>query len=529
MRDIQKPGRSVVMSTNGMIATSQPMATQVGLDILRRGGNALDAAVAASATLCITEPLMTGIGGDCFILYHEAKTGRLHGLNGSGRAPARATLEEFRQRGHDHVPERGVLAVTVPGAVHGWETALDRLGTRGLDELLQPAIRLAEDGYAVSPVVADVWKRHEELLAAAETTRRTMLVAGKAPAAGAKHRLPALGRSLQLIAERGKQAFYEGPLAYAIVDYVQKHDGLIELSDLAAQQSEWVPPISTDYRGLTVCEIPPNSQGIAVLMMLNTLENADLGSMRRLGADHVHLVTEAFKLAIAERNKWVADMAFADVPVGRMLDKNFAKRQFGRIDAKRTLSHPVPSGLPDHRDTVYLAVVDKDRNCCSFINSLYHPCGSGMVAGDTGILLQNRGAGFVLEAGHFNCIQPGKRPLHTIIPAMVYKDHRPILCFGVMGGEYQAMGHGYVLTNWLDFGMDLQEAVDAPRFLPEAGMLTVERGIPGSTRAALTRRGHRLIEADRPLGGGQLIYIDWQNGVLQAASDPRKDGCAMGY
>jgi gamma-glutamyltranspeptidase/glutathione hydrolase len=313
---------------------------------------------------------------------------------------------------------------------------------------------------------------------------------------------------------------------------MRSHGGLLAEADLAAHRSEWVEPIHTDYRGLRLCEIPPNGQGITALMTLNVLENLPLGEMEHLSPEHLHTFSEAFKLAMAERDAWVADMACSDVPVAGLLDKAFARRQVGRIDATQALPYPLGSGLnggAEHRDTIYLTVVDEQRNCCSFINSLFGNFGSGVMAGDTGVMLQNRGSGFALTEGHPNCIAPGKRPMHTIIPAMVYRGDRPILCYGVMGGHYQAMGHSYVLSNWVDFGMDLQEALDAPRFLPLKGVLTVERPIPESTREALRRLGHTVAEAETPFGGGQMIYIDGESGVLSAGSDPRKDGCAMGY
>ncbi len=512
-----------------MVATSQPMATAVGLEILRKGGNAMDAAVAASATLCATEPQSTGIGGDCFLLYHDAASAKLYGLNGSGRAPAKATPDELRRRGHHTMPEYGILSVTVPGAVDAWQAALERFGTMSLDEILQPAIRYAEEGCAVSPVVAKVWKANQILLAACEDTRRTLLIDGQAPRAGTIHRQPNLAKSLRQIAANGRDAFYHGEIAEKIVRFSKANDGWLELEDFATHTSDWVEPIYTEYRGLRIYQIPPNAQGITVLMMLNILENIQLGEMTHLGPDHIHIFTEVFRLARAERDRFVSDPEFSTIPVATMLSKDFAKRQWSRVDSKHALSHPVTSGLPDHRDTIYLTVVDEHRNAVSFINSLYHPWGSGLVAGDTGIMLQNRGGGFNIVEGHANCIAPRKRPLHTIIPAMVYRGEQPILSFGVMGGEYQAMGHSYVFTNWLDFGMDLQEAVDAPRFLPAEGVLTVERPIPESTRMDLARRGHQVLEAEKPLGGGQCIYIDWQNGILHASSDPRKDGCALGY
>ncbi|MHB1142626.1 MAG: gamma-glutamyltransferase [Sulfuricaulis sp.] len=528
MRDNQYPGRSVVMSTRGMIATSQPMATQTGLAVLQAGGNAMDAAIAASAVLCVTEPQATGIGGDCFLLYHEAKTGKLHGLNGSGRAPARATLEEFERRGLMQVPESGILSVIVPGAVDAWHTALERFGTRSLEELLQPAIAFAADGYAVTPVVAKAWQNNAAVLAPHAESRRDYLVDGRAPAAGMLHRQPRLAESLRKIAQGGREAFYRGPIAEAIVRHSQAHDGLLELEDFAAYRSEWVEPISSEYHGMRVYEIPPNGQGITALMTLNILEQADLRGLRHLGADHLHLVIEAFKLAWAERDEYVADPAFNKLPVEEMLSKEFAARQYARIDPQRAAPYPIQPAARAHRDTVYLSVVDRDRNAVSFINSLYYPFGSGVVAGDTGILLQNRGAGFVLEPGHFNCIAPHKRPLHTIIPAMAYRGD-DILSFGVMGGEYQPMGHVTVLTNWLDFGLDLQEAIDAPRFMPGGGVVALERPVPQEVLKALQQRGHVVGRTELALGGAQAIYVDAKNGVLSAGSDPRKDGGALGY
>ncbi len=513
-----------------MVATSQPMATSVGLDILRCGGNAMDAAVAAAAVLGVTEPFSTGIGGDCFLLYYEAKSGRLFGLNGSGRAPQRATLEAIRRRGFTAaMPECGILTVTVPGAVNAWETALQRFGVMDLSAALQPAIDLADNGYAVTPVVAAVWKENEALLAATPNSRDALLVNGCAPQAGSLHRQPKLARSLRLIAEQGAEVFYRGEIADQIVAFSRAHDGLLESDDLASHRCEWVQPIHTDYRGFRLYEIPPNGQGITALMTLNILENVDLAGMRHLSPEHIHRVTEAFRLARAERDRFISDPDFNRIPVDGLLSKDFARRQWARIDPEQALSHPVISAFPNHRDTVYLTVVDADRNVVSFINSLFHSFGSGLVAGETGIILHARGCGFVLEADHYNGLAPGKRPMHTIMPAMVFRDHRPVLSLGVMGAHFQAMGQSYVLSNWLDFGLDLQQAVDAPRFMPEADALIVERPITGEARQALMRLGHNVVEARAPLGGAQAIHIDAENGVLQAASDGRKDGCALGY
>jgi len=512
-----------------MVATSQPVATQVGLEILSKGGNAMDAVVAAAATLCVTEPQSTGIGGDCFLLYHEARSGKLYGLNGSGRAAAKATRAEFDRRGYSEIPERGILSVSVPGAIDAWQTAIERFGSMRFGEVLEPAIHFADEGYAVSPIVAKVWRQSEELLTACADTCATLLIDGRAPVAGTRHRQPNLAASLRQIARYGRDAFYKGDITKRIIQFVQANDGLLDRTDFESHTSEWVDPIYTYYRGLQVYELPPNGQGITVLMILNILENTQLSEVEHLSAEHIHTLTQAYRLAVVERDRFVADPAFSDIPINALLSKEFARKQWQRIDPVHALEHPVTSGLPNHRDTVYLSVVDEQRNAVSFINSLYHPWGSGMVAGDTGIMLQNRGAGFNLIDGHANCVAPRKRPLHTIIPAMVYRDDRPILCFGVMGGEYQAMGQSYVLTNWLDFGMDLQQAVDAPRFLPAGNVFGVERPIPGATREALGRKGYQVVESETPMGGSQCIYIDWDNRVLQAASDPRKDGCAMGY
>jgi len=529
MRDIQQPGRSVVMSPGGMVATSQPLATQVGVNILRQGGNAMDAAIAASATLCVVESPMTGLGGDCFLLYYEAKSQRLYGLNGSGSAPQQATPAELRRRGHATMPTQGILSVTTPGAVGAWSAALERFGRMSLDAVLQPAIHYAEDGYPVSPVVAAIWQRAEEALRCWPDSREALLIDGAAPAAGQRHCQPQLAKTMRRIATQGPAVFYEGEIAEKIAHFSRAHGGLLALDDLAAYRPEWVEPIHTDYRGLRVHELPPNSQGVTALVMLNILENASLYTLQRLSPEHIHTLTEAFKLALAERDRFVADPHFAQLPVAALLNKGFARRQWAQIRTGQVLPEPLAPSLAEHKDTTYLTVVDEQRNAVSFINSLFHPFGSGMVAGDTGVVLQNRGACFTLEEDHSNCIAPGKRPLQTIIPAMAYRDDKPVLSFGVMGGHYQALGHVYTLTNWLDFGLDLQAALDAPRFMPEQGTLWLERPVPLAARKTLARWGHRVAEAELPLGGGQCIYIDWDKGVLQGASDSRKDGCALGY
>lgn len=529
MRDPQFPGRSPVMSAEVMAATSQPMATQVALHILREGGNAIDAAIAASATLAVVESYATGIGGDCFILYHEAARRKLHALNGSGRSPARATIDALKARGFRSMPVQGILPVTVPGAVDAWYTAHQALGSLEFAQLLQPAIRYAELGYAVSPVIAQNWRKSETLLAATPEASAAYLVNGKAPMAGTVHRQPDLAVSLKLIASRGRAAFYEGPIAEAIVRFSDANDGLLDLCDFADHRSEWVIPIHTEYRGYKVCEIPPNGQGITTLMALNILSQTRLSQYAHLSADHIHLLSESLSLSMAERDHYVADPAFGNAPIERLLSNEFAIQQFARIKPDRAHPQPIEAQAPDHKDTVYLTVVDKDRNACSLINSVFHAWGSGLVAGNTGINLQNRGAGFTLEEGHPNRLEPVKRPLHTIIPAMVYRHHQPVLSFGVMGGQYQPMGQTYVLSNWIDYGLDIQESIDAARFFLNGGELAVESGVPAASKRELVAMGHTVVDAAAPHGGAQAIFIDWLNGTLHGGSDPRKDGCAAGY
>ena len=528
MRNLHAPGRSPVMARRAVACASQPMATQAALQTLRDGGNALDAAIAAAAVLAVVEGYSTGIGGDCFLLYHENATGELHALNGSGRSPAAASIPAMRDRGHDAMPEQGILSVTVPGAVDAWHTANARLGRLAFADLLQPAIHYAEHGYAVTPVIARHWKNHESALARTPETARAYLIDGHAPRTGQIHRQPDLARSLKRIAQGGRDAFYEGEIAKEIIRYSDALDGLLTLEDLADHRSEWVQPLRGDYRGYTVCEIPPNGQGITTLMALNILGQTQVAQYEHLGPDHIHLLSEAFTLAMAERDRFVSDPNGNDLPIDRLLSRAFAADQFRRIRMDRAMGQPVRSALPDHKDTVYLTVVDEDRNACSLISSVFHSFGSGLAAGDTGINLQNRGGGFVLDEKHFNRLEGGKRPLHTIIPAMVYQGSDPVLSFGVMGGQYQAMGQTYVLSNWIDYGMDIQQALDAPRFFLYDGVLGLEQGVPAAVAAELRARGHRVVTVHEPHGGGQGIHINHQTGVLTGGSDPRKDGHAGG-
>ena len=527
MRDFELPGRSTAYAENGMAATSHPMATLVALDVLRTGGNAVDAAVAAVAVQCVVEPAMTGIGGDCFVLLAPADGGVV-ALNGSGRAPAAATAERLGELGVGEL-EGTVHSVTVPGAVDAWARLLERHGTRDLAELLQPAIRCAEEGFVVTPRVAYDWARDGARLRQSSGGRAIYLPDERAPVAGQSIRLPALAATLKRVAADGPDAFYRGELAERMVAYLRGEGGLHTLDDFATAAGEFVSPIKTTYRGLEVYECPPNGQGVIALLILNVLEGFDLGALEPTGVDRFHLQVEAARLAYRDRNACLADPAAVDVPVGRLLDKGYAAQLRSLIDPERALRDLPPPLLPEHRDTVYLTVVDRERNVVSFINSVFDSFGSGRVCPETGVLFHNRGRSFSLDPAHPNVIAPGKRPMHTIIPALGFQDGRPTIAFGVMGGHYQPVGHAHVLTNLVDFGLDPQAALDAPRAFAIEGELRLERGIPRATAEALAKRGHKVEPAGKPLGGGQMIVVDHARGVLIGGSDPRKDGLALGY
>jgi gamma-glutamyltranspeptidase / glutathione hydrolase len=527
MRDFELPGRSAAYAENGMAATSHPMATLVALDVLRAGGNAVDAAVAAVAVQCVVEPAMTGIGGDCFVLLAPA-AGGVVALNGSGRAPAAATAERLAALGVGEL-EGTVHSVTVPGAIDAWARLLERHGTRDLAELLQPAIRCAEEGFVVTPRVAYDWARDGERLRQSHGGRAIYLPGDRAPVAGQRVRLPALANTLRTIAADGADAFYRGELAERMVAHLRREGGLHTLDDFAGAAGEFVAPIRTAYRGLEVYECPPNGQGVIALLMLNILEGFELGALEQNGAGRLHLEAEATRLAFRDRNACLADPAAVDVPLGRLLDKAYAAKLRSLIDPERALVDLPPPLLPEHRDTVYLTVVDRERNLVSFINSVFDSFGSGLVCPETGVLFHNRGKSFSLDPAHPNVIAPDKRPMHTIIPALALEEGRRSIAFGVMGGHYQPVGQAHVLTNLVDFGLDPQAALDAPRAFAQDGELRLERGIPRAAAEALARLGHKVVAAGKPLGGGQMIVVDHARGVLVGGSDPRKDGLALGY
>ena len=550
--DAQSPGdrpapnpratRSVVMARNGIIATSQPLASAAGLAVLQQGGNAIDAAVTAAAVLSVVEPTMNGIGGDLFALVHDPKTTRVRALNASGRAPAAATPEEFKKRGLDSIPYRGELSVSVPGVVDGWSELLAKHGTITLEKALAPAIRYARDGYAVSEIIAHQWKDQEGTLARDAAAAATFLIDGKAPATGQVFRNPKLAASLEAIAKGGRDAFYKGAIAKAIADDMANRKGLLTAADLAAHTSDWTDPIATDYKGHQVLEFPPNTQGVVALEMLNILEGFDLKSLGHNSAAYLHLLVEAKKIAFADRDAWLADPA-ATPPeaLKRMLSKAYAAGRRKEINSERAAREYKPlslgggSALRDddrplaHGDTIYLTAADKDGNVISLIQSIYESFGAGIVAGDTGIALHNRGNLFSLRAGHPNVLAPGKRPFHTLVPAMVLKDGRPWLSFGVMGGDMQPQGHVQVLLNMIEFGMNVQEAGEAPRFRHTGNGLLIESAISPEARFGLDQRGHRLTSGIGSFGGFQGILIDHRTGVMMGGSDPRKDGLAIGW
>jgi len=534
--------RSAVLARNGVIATSQPLATGAGLRVLQSGGNAIDAAVAAAAVLSVVEPTMNGPGGDLFAIVYSAKDRKVHGLNASGRAPAAATLDEFKKRNLQRIPLRGELSVSVPGVVDGWNELLTKYGTRTLAQTLEPAIGYARDGYAVSEIIAWQWKQVESMLAHDPNAARVFLPGGKAPAPGDVFKNPALAASLEQIAKGGRDVFYKGAIASAIADDMQRRHGLITSKDLADHHADWVEPLSTTYRGYQVLELPPNTQGVAALEMLNILEGFDLKSLGHNSAAYLHTLVEAKRIAFADRGAWIGDPSSTPPKaIEQMLSKEYAAARRKEISPDKAAAEYRPLSIegrstpeagedPAGRgDTVYLTAADSEGNVVSLIQSLYETFGSGIVAGDTGIVLHDRGNLFTLTPGHPNQLAPGKRPFHTLIPAMVLKDGAPWLSFGVMGGDMQAQGHAQVLANLIDFGMNIQEAGEAPRFRDSNNGLALESPFSAEARAGLAARGHHVIDGRDAFGGFQGILIDPKTHVLMAGSDPRKDGMAAGW
>jgi gamma-glutamyltranspeptidase/glutathione hydrolase len=542
-----RAGRSHAMSRRGMVASSHSLATLAGVECLRRGGTAMDAAITTAAVLGVVEPMMTGIGGDAFFLYYDAESRRVDGFNGSGRSPRGLPRSRLGSAAGAAIAPDSWEAVTVPGAVSAWWEGWRRYGRLPFADLLAPAIAYAEDGFPVTEVVQAVWSLCVEGLRHDPEAREAYLTNDQAPAPGATFRIPRLAESLRAIAASGADAFYRGRIAAEISRYARATGGFLDLDDFARHEGQWVEPISTTYRGYEVLQIPPNGQGIAVLLMLGLLEGFDLRALGHATPECLHLMIEAKKVAYADLHRYVSDPDHAPVPVAELLSTEHAARRRELIDGGRAADDVTPTAVAamggdkaapgatrqaaTSGDTVYLTAVDGHGNAASFINSLYHAFGARIVGGRTGILLQSRGAGFVLERGHPNEYAPGKRPFHTIIPGMVRRDGRLYLSYGVMGGPFQPQGHVQMLTGLLDFGLTPQEAIDAPRWRHTAGrQVLLEHGTPRATFDALAARGHAVEPADGfAFGGAQAILVHSPTGTLVGASDPRKDGCALGY
>ncbi len=524
--------RSPVMGLRGAVATSQPLAANAGLDILKKGGNAVDAAVATAAVLSVVEPHSTSIGGDAFIMIYLAEEDRLVGLNASGRAPYAMTLDALNEKleKHDMDRIRGIYSVSVPGAVDGWFQVLEKYGTMTMAEVLEPAIHYAEHGFPVSPIIASSWRGLER--SREPSTRAALLLDGeRAPRAGEVFRNPDMARSFRLIADHGRDAFYKGPIAEAIVAYSDEHDGFLTMKDFEDHPSTWVEPIWADYENYRLYELPPNGQGIAALEMIKILGNVDLGAMGHNSAEYLHHIIEAKKLAYADIMAWNGDPDFNHLPTREIISTEYGRRQFERIHPTRAMERP-ESGIPRGGDTVLLEVMDEDHNAVSFIYSIYSSFGSGLVAPGTGFPLQNRAALFSREPGHVNVVEPHKRPFHTIIPAMAFKDGEFFMTFGAMGGAVQPQQHVQIFLNVVEFGMDAQQAVEIPRINHDSGLsVTVEPGIDASVLAQLEAWGHdiRRRTTRGGVGGAQIIIFDRETGAIIGGSTPHKDGMAVAY
>jgi len=528
MRDLHLPGRSVAYGSNGAVATSQYLSSTIAMEVLRHGGNAMDAALTASAVQSVIEPHNTGIGGDCFALYWRADQKKLYGLNGSGWAPAGLSDKFLLDQGVNSIGLESVHAVTIPGAIDAWSRLLSDHGTRTFADILAPAIELAEGGFHVHERTAADWEEEVVKLSKDEGARSQLLLNGRAPKAGERMRFPELATTLRLLASEGRDAFYKGSIAQDLVSFLKSKGGSHSLADFAEFETHYVDPIHAHYRGVDLYQIPPSGQGITALVLLRILDGFSFKGLDPFGPDRFHLQIEATQLAYSVRDAFVADPAFAHVPVDELLSNPFIASLRDKIDLRKAsanLSY-VPASF--QRDTIYLTVADKWGNLCSFINSLYFSFGTGMVSPKTGIALQNRGACFRVDPGHPNTVAPRKRPLHTIIPAMAMKNGKPWLSYGVMGGAYQPGGHMHVVQNLVDFEMNIQEAFDAPRGFRRLDSFEGERGISDKVMLDLAMRGHPVTRPELPLGGGQGILVA-PDGSYSAGTDPRKDGTALAY
>ena len=537
-----KLSRSVVMAPNGMLATSHTLAAEAGVDLLKRGGNAIDAAIAANAVLGVVEPMSCGIGGDLFAIVWDAKSQKLYGLNASGRSPLGISRALIRERRHECIPLKGPLSWSVPGCVSGWQMLHDRFGKLPLSKTLAPAVRYARDGFPVTQIIAGYWSGSEGILSETKTASRAFLKNGKAPKEGERMTNRDLAKVYRAIGKEGAKVFYDGWIAEEMVRYSESVGGLITMEDLKRHTSDWIEPVCSRYRGHDIWELPPSGQGIAALQILNIFDRHDIAAMGHNSADYIHLFTEAKKLAFADRAKFYADpQVEKNLPIAELISKPYAERQAKRIDMAKAAQR-VPAGDPrlKHGDTIYLTAVDKDRNVVSLIQSTYYGFGSGHVPGNVGFTMQNRGTLFAMDEKHHNRLEPNKRPFHTIIPAMVTKDGKPVLSFGVMGGDMQPQGHAQVIVNMLDHGMNVQEATDAARvrhdgsdtptgdIMSDGGHLIVESGVSDEVVAELKKRGHNVSRGGAG-GGYQAIRIDHETGLLHGGSEARKDGAAIGY
>ena len=535
--------RSEVFAQHGMIATSQPLATQIGIDILKRGGNAVDAAIAANAALGLMEPTGNGMGGDLFAIVWDAKTGKLYGYNGSGRSPKSLSLQWFKNNDYTKVPPYGPLPVTTPGTVDGWFALHDRFGKLPMQAVLAPAIGYAREGFPLSELIAYYWDLSVPRLSKYPGFSEQFTINGHAPAKGQIWKNPNLANTLETLAKGGRDAFYKGTIAHTIADYMKANGGFLAYQDLAAHKGEWIEPVSTNYRGYDVWELPPNGQGIAALQMLNILEGYDLKGYGFGSPEYIHLFVEAKKLAFADRAKFYADPDFVKVPVATLISKEYAAERRKLISMDKAANEVAPGEFKLDGDTIYLTTADQWGNMVSLIQSNYRGMGSGMTPPGLGFILQDRGEMFVLKEGHANTFAPGKRPFHTIIPAFITKDGKPWMSFGVMGGDTQPQAHALIVSNLIDFGMNLQEAGDAPRILhdgstsPEGqvtemtdgGAILLETGFDYSAIRELMRMGHKVEFANGVYGGYQAIRRDETNKVYIGASEGRKDGQAAGY
>ena len=534
--------RSEENGTNGMAATSHPLATQAALDILKIGGTAIDAAIAANAVLGLVEPTGCGIGGDLFALIWDANKQELQGLNASGRSPKLLTLDYLKGQNLTEIPYLGPLPITVPGVVDGWFEMHDRYGRLSMLEIFQPAISYAEDGFPVSEVVSWLWKENAQSRAEYEGFRKIFMPNGRAPTKGELFKNPALASTYKKIATMGRDEFYKGDIAKKIDAFMVKNDAFLRYDDLTSHSSEWVKPVSTNYRGYEVFELPPNTQGIAVLQLLNILEEFDLANMSFASAEYIHTFVEAKKIVYEDRAKYYADPDFSDIPIEILITKEYAKKRRSLIDPNLASKEFLPGDIKlENDDTIYLTVADKEGNMVSLIQSNYGDMGAGLTSDELGFSFQNRGQLFSLMTGHPNVYAPNKRPFHTIIPAFVTKDNKPWLSFGLMGGSMQPQGHAQILINMIDFGMNLQEAGDAARIrhvgssqptdqkMNNGGRLYLETSINETTREKLRKLGHNVATDTTVYGGYQAIMWDKVNGVYYGASDPRKDGQAAGY